>query len=327
MTKTTLIKTSIILFASLIFGVIFFYQEASTNILDKPVIYYKLINGWPGMKLKHLPLIKEELQTNFTVKKSNNNYDLIIDGPFFNKKIDNENSIKIYYTGEAVRPKIDGYDLSIGLDYIDHPNYLRIPLYFMYYGAQINLDYTRGPCNSKKKFFACFLVSKKGGEGLDGCSARNSFFYKISAYKFVQSGGGYLNNIGQKIPEEETMNWLAQCKFVIAYENKSYEGYITEKPFQAYFAGAIPIYYGHNSTLKDLNPNAIILAPDFPTEEALVEYIKKVDADDKLYCDIWRQNIITKPDQSYESIRIKFQNKFHEILETKNLSSASTISP
>ncbi|ABY73015.1 hypothetical protein [Rickettsia rickettsii] len=40
--------------------------------------------------------------------------------------------IKIFFTGESVRPKLENYYISIGFDYIDHPNYIRIPLYYMY---------------------------------------------------------------------------------------------------------------------------------------------------------------------------------------------------
>nr|WP_233417761.1 hypothetical protein [Rickettsia conorii] len=38
----------------------------------------------------------------------------------------------MFFTGESVRPKLENYNISIGFDYIDHPNYISIPLYYMY---------------------------------------------------------------------------------------------------------------------------------------------------------------------------------------------------
>jgi hypothetical protein len=53
-------------------------------------------------------------------------------------------------------------------------------------------------------------------------------FHALSEYKFVASGGKGFNNLGRKIPHEETNNFLSQCKFTIAYENtKNHPGYIT----------------------------------------------------------------------------------------------------
>ena len=189
----------------------------------------------------------------------------------------------------------------------------------MYYGPKLNIHYHRGNYNPHEKVFACFLVSNEGrDQRFDGCRARNRIFHKLSLYKKVEkSGGRYLTTTGGPIDDKRTQEWLSKCKFVISYENRSYEGYITEKPFQVYFAGAIPIYYGHVSTMRDLNPQAIINAKDFASEDALVDYISKIDSDDQLYCDIWNKQIITDHDQSYDTIKQKFKTKLDAILRDK----------
>lgn len=308
-----------ILFLVLIICSILYYGYREKVISEKPVLKYKLLNGWPGMRIEELYLINDVLREQFTLKEVKDGYDLVIDN-IGEEKITNPKSVKIFFTGEAVHPKIDGYDISIGFDYIDSPNYIRIPLYFMYYGPKLSTNYRRGDCNPHKEIFACFLVSNEGRDPkFDGCKARNRIFHKLSLYKKVESGGRYLTTTGGPIEAKMTQEWLSKCKFVIAYENRSYEGYITEKPFQAYFTGAIPIYYGHTSTMRDLNPEAIINARDFATEDNLVDYISKIDNDDQLYCDIWNKQIITNHDQSYDAIRERFKTKLDAILRDKKL--------
>ncbi|WP_232202750.1 glycosyltransferase family 10 domain-containing protein [Rickettsia montanensis] len=75
----------------------------------------------------------------------------------------------------------------------------------------------------------------------------------------------------------------------MAFENKTYEGYVTEKPFQTYLAGAVPIYYADKSYIKDVNPNAVIFAKDY-SEEDLYNYIISVDKDDEKYYKIYNKD-------------------------------------
>ena len=77
-------------------------------------------------------MIKEIIEENGrTIVIDHNNYDIIIDSVFGQRNISNKDSIKIFFTGESVRPKLENYDISIDFDYIDHPNYIRIPLYII----------------------------------------------------------------------------------------------------------------------------------------------------------------------------------------------------
>jgi hypothetical protein len=257
-------------------------------------------------------------------------YDLVIDnhyGPA--SAIKKERGIKISYTAEATLPNIDDYDLLIGFDYVDSPKYMRLPYYYLSWGKKIKpglkMRAENGVCNPNKKYFACFLVSNNMKNSyytklpMDGIIARNRIFHKLSLYKDVASGGKHLNNINEIIPREraKVLNWLSQCKFVIAYENQTYKGYITEKPFQAYFAGSIPIYYGDQKALEDINKQALIYAGDFQDEDALVEYVKKIDNDDKLYCDIWNQNLITNQNTDWELQIAELRKRIYDLLERK----------
>jgi hypothetical protein len=285
-------------------------------------------------------IINDILKEKYEVKISDKNYDMIFDSAYADiEGINRDYSIKeerdpkiirMFYTPEAILPNLDNYDLTIGFDHVDDPRYIRVPwYYFQSYNSKIRTDYDKvadlGKCAPKKPHFACFLISNNNTEGnnwrnnmpFDGCVARENIFNKLSEYKKVLSGGKALNNIGKVIPGKETMSWLSQCKFVIAYENQTYDGYITEKPFQAYFAGSIPIYYGAKSAVADINKKAVIYAGDFNSDEELVDYIKKVDQDDSLYCDIWNQNIMTNPDGDFEVVKDKLRKKLFEVIDTK----------
>jgi hypothetical protein len=297
-------------------------------VTGKPVLKLRYINQWSGF-LKDVRMLVEVLEEKYTllIQEKDDDYDIVIDGVLDDKPITNQKSTKLLFTGEATdRESFDNYDLAMGFSTRERSNYLRLPLYYMinsfFDSHKVSTDFERGTCNPNKKYFACFLVANGGDNkerNFDGADKRNKMFHRLSLYKFVASGGPYLNNIGGPVErgEEATMSWLSQCKFVIAYENKSFDGYITEKPFQAYFGGAIPLYYSDPSAVVDINKKAIIYAQDFASEDAMVDYIKKVDQDDKLYCDIWNEKIILDPKRNYDAIKAKLRLKLIPIIEAK----------
>ncbi|MES2215427.1 MAG: glycosyltransferase family 10 [Pseudomonadota bacterium] len=289
------------------------------------------------------------LSDKYTVEKvdskNQNDYDILITGYLPETeyiKNSNPNLIKIHYTYETYTGKpaehLKDHDLVMGFDSIDAPNYIRLPFYYLFFKDKIRHDYERKEqkcAPQKKKHFACFLASNGAydivhtldshgnlhsltGHDFNGAHLRNRLFHLLSLYKPVMSGGRWLNNTRGPIPRGTELEWLSQCKFTIAYENDiSYPGYITEKPFQAWFAGTVPLYNSHPDSLVDINKNAVIYAGDFKTEEELVEYIKKVDNDDELYCKIWNERLLTDPEKDYSVVRAKVTKKLDEILAKK----------
>ena len=296
---------------------------------SKPTLIVKYINQWDGFSLEKLEMLNDLLNEKFNVvnDQKNDNYDLVIDGVFGKEKIKNAKAIKIFFTGEAIEPKLDNYDLSIGFSYKNNPHYIRIPLIYMEKGRDgknLNSNNTRTKsCNPDKPFFACFLVSNGTanswltGKEYDGVIKRDRLFHLLSLYKKVESAGAHLNNRGEILSKKDTQEFLSKCKFIIAYENQSFPGYITEKVFQAYNAGAIPLYYSDTQAAKDINTKAIIYAPNFNSEESLVEYIKKIDQDDKLYCDIWNEKIIIDSTRNYEAVKETLRKKLDDILRSR----------
>ncbi len=286
----------------------------------KPQLKVRVINqhakGRVDAILKDILEEKYELK----VRKSKtylpfDNFDLVIDYCLGDAKIKDKNASKIFFTGEAMPTKLEGYDLSLGFDYLeDQSNYIRAPLYYFYFKEKVSADYKRGRCKTDHPYFACFLVSN-GYNGFDGVRARDHLFYRLSLYKPVMSGGKHLNNIGKVISPDETNEFLSKCKFTIAYENQTYPGYMTEKLFQAYFAGSVPLYYSDKKAQEDVNKKAIISAQEFKTEEEMVDYIIKVDQDEKKYCEIYEQPIIIDPARNYEVLKAKIRAKLEPIVQ------------
>lgn len=65
----------------------------------------------------------------------------------------------------------------------------------------------------------------------------------------------------------------SQYNFVIAMENCRKEGYVTEKLINAYYSGAIPIYWGAPDIEKYFNTKAFINVSDFESFEQCADYI------------------------------------------------------
>jgi hypothetical protein len=169
-------------------------------------------------------------------------------------------------------------------------------------------------CQPKKEYFACFLVTANCR--FDGCKKRNEIFDELSKYKFVAAGGVLFNNIGKVVPREKdkTFEFLNKCKFIIASENETFDGYITEKLPNAYMAGSMPIYYGDTKVDMDFNKKAFIDYKDFTSMQTFVDYIKKVDQDDELYCSIYNEPLVTNSD-NYENFNKQLYSKLDKVME------------
>ena len=91
------------------------------------------------------------------------------------------------------------------------------------------------------------------------------------------------------------------------------------KTVSSLFRWAIPLYYGDEepNALQEITRKAIIYAKDFKNDEDLVEYIKQVDNDDRLYCEIWDQNIIPMLDAAYEESVKRLSKKLYEVIDHK----------
>ena len=118
---------------------------------------------------------------------------------------------------------------------------------------------------------------------------REDFFNKLSAYKKVNSGGKFLNNIGTSEGVVDKLGFQKKHKFAIAFENSRHKGYLTEKIISCFAAGTVPIYWGDPCINEVISSNAYINVNDFKSLDQAIDYIQMIDQDMELYKNILKQ--------------------------------------
>lgn len=73
---------------------------------------------------------------------------------------------------------------------------------------------------------------------------------------------------------------LQNYKFCICYENYADYGYITEKIFDCFCAGVIPVYWGAHNIADYIDPNCYIDRRSFANDNALYTYLKNMPRKD-----------------------------------------------
>ena len=213
-----------------------------------------------------------------------------------NKRFENNNIIKIFYTGENARPWDYNCHYSISFDHheFDGHNY-RLPLYVIYdydnhhRDAPNTSNVNRKPQDLLEQKGFCSFVVKNGG-----CEKRNHWFHKLNEYKPVASGGPLFNNIGYILPRgEESVSaktkFLNSYRFNLCFENSSYPGYATEKLYEALTSKTIPIYWGSPTIEVDFNPKAFLNWHDYGNDDDFFAAIKEIDENPDLYEEMYLQ--------------------------------------
>jgi hypothetical protein len=183
--------------------------------------------------------------------------------------------VRIFYTGENVRPNYSLCDWAFSFDYSENPRNFRLPYYFFVDWAPLLRPRDAESLMRAKTGFCSFVVSNEKSK------PRLKFFDKLSRYKKVDSGGKARNNIGYRVPDKQA--FLRSYKFNIAFENESHPGYTTEKIAEAFVANTVPIYWGNPLIERDFNTKAFVNCHDFRNLDQVVEYIVELDRNDELY--------------------------------------------
>lgn len=123
-------------------------------------------------------------------------------------------------------------------------------------------------------------------------------------------------------PIDKKLDILKSFRFCFAYENiRNIPGYITEKIFDCFQAGTVPIYWGAPNISDYIPKSCFISREDFPSNEALYNYIKNMDeARHREYVENIRKFLASKEAQLYS------QDHFISIF-MKMISTPSTHQP
>jgi alpha(1,3/1,4) fucosyltransferase len=232
---------------------------------------------------------------NFLVKLLSLNYNVEVVQPIdadilFYSTFGNEHrkfiGKKIFYTSENVLPDFDECDFAITFCHLaNEPRHLRLPQYIHYIQNPNFLikdtDYIPTEILKQKNKFCNFVVSNPRG------IERNKFFKMLNRRKTVDSGGRHFNNTGKIISDK--LSFIKDYKFTLAFENSSSAGYTTEKLIEPMLAQSLPIYWGNPDVASDFNPRSFINISNFSSFDAAIDYILKVDSDDKLYIEYLKE--------------------------------------
>ena len=276
--------------------------------MKKSKIKINFVDFWPGFQ-KDNNYFYHLLSTRYDIAIDESDPDLLFFSVDYARakerdRYKNHRCKKIFYTGESVSANFDSNE-SIGVtnyqaqysigkcdyaftyDFCKRVNHYRLPLWTTYIdwfgkGSYTNPSFLLPEdkisdnefiLKPKNKFCATIFSNP--------ISSRIEAFEKLSQYKQVDGYGMLFGNYSQG--ELDKYQILSNYKFSICFENKSYPGYYTEKPFHAKTSGTIPIYFSDEQISNDMNEKAFINYGDFDSMDSLVKYVKKVDQNDELY--------------------------------------------
>lgn len=205
----------------------------------------------------------------------------------------------IWYSGENERPPQGLWDGYLAFDTnLPNDRSAYLPLWFItstdlfkstkqtYWGNKVpsinQLLDGRSYKKSKKRFTSAFLGK--------------NYSMRLHAIEIL-SKIGRVDVFGESVRNKIHVPTLVAQKyrFVMCFENDIYPGYVTEKPFEAYLSGTIPLYYGHD-VMNYLNPRAIINLLDFKSIVKWANYVNRVENNENLYKKIYEQPLlIQKP--------------------------------
>ncbi|MEI0486100.1 glycosyltransferase family 10 domain-containing protein [Brachyspira intermedia] len=321
------------------------YNHYKDTIKDKITFFVR--NDWP--------VNEKEFTGNYFYNLIKNNYisDLEIsynpDIEFFatiGKRYFLEKSkakIKIFYTGECVSDKaidkrwaeyydncINDVDLSLGFDRIDenkYQNYVRFPIWIFYNFNRLldKKDYTKDDikkvidninnAKSKKNKFASLVASH------DATNIRTQMYNQIIKIDSISCPGKLFHNDNTLKQDfnNDKIEYLRDFKFNICPENTISDGYVTEKLFDSFKAGCIPIYNGDENIELDLvNKDALLFFKKDEDNTELIKEIEKLHKDDKLFDAFQKQTKI------YDSMvdylwdrRVKILNRLETLINER----------
>lgn len=184
--------------------------------------------------------------------------------------------IKIFWSGENIIPDLNLCDYAIALtDTVCHDRIFRFYLTTIYDSDTAYLKMDREKLLQRK--FCNFVYSNTKWSA----PYREQIFRKLSEYKRVDSGGGFLNNIGYNVSDK--LKFQSEYKFSLAIENSSLYGYTTEKIYHPFLSRSLPVYWGNPNVGAYYNTGSFVDVMSFPSLEDAIEEIIRLDKDDEAY--------------------------------------------
>lgn len=250
--------------------------------------------------------------------------------------IQSKAKVKFFFTSEPVQVLRKDYndnciglcDLSLGFNHILNSNYIRFPLWILYNFniTELNKDsvykrilYINNAKFEKTKFTS--LISTWGGTN----NLRKHIYRAISQIDKISCPSKFLHNDDSLKNDfaDNKIEYLKQFKFNICPENCIEDGYITEKLFDSFKAGSIPIWNGDKNLEGDIiNKNAVFYWQENSKNEDILKEIELLHKNEDLYNKFISQkriNIDNAVEYIYGQMKLLYEKIEELLLEKFNL--------
>ena len=217
--------------------------------------------------------------------------------------------------------RIDYVDLAMGFGIVDSPKYIRFPYWIL---TTFEPEYTDEDIVKKvrdinsfrpKKSKDCVLVC-----GHDPKKTREMILNKVEKILQVDSAGKWRNNTRDLWDKynNDKIAYMSNFRFNICAENDNTENYVTEKIFDAFLAGCIPIYYGSNNNPEPglINKDAVIFWNKDGDNKDSLALIKELNSNTKAYDEFVSQTRLNDETAEYVIERFNMlRDSLKKILE------------
>jgi hypothetical protein len=187
--------------------------------------------------------------------------------------------VGIWYTAENVRPPATGWDITLSFD---PTGWTSNNIYLPYWQLITNLYGGKSEGFLGRTITIEELISPREGRAGDRpkfCCAfiRNPDPVRMRAIAALrQIGEVDVYGIAGAHSVEDKMSIAANYRFVLCFENDLYPGYVTEKVFDAWATGAVPLWWGIDSQ-GTLNSEALLNLNNFSTIKLFVDSITRLE--------------------------------------------------
>ena len=306
------------------------------NFLSKPKTecftqdgLYRQYNQW-GNDLDSFWLVRF-LRYNFPNNTIPVNFFGPLGTPFFVKR--SFPGMKVFYSAEDVEHSftklnlyygdycLNSVDLALGFGrHDDNKKYLRFPYWILTtFEPEFNEDDIRkriGDINKLRytKSQDCVLINKHDKKG-----TREMIYNDIKNIMEVKLAGTWKNNTRDLWDKygNDKMAYVRTFRFNICPENDNTKDYVTEKLFDAFMCGCVPMYYGSNNDPEPglINKDAVIFWDKEANNQKSIAKVEELYHNDKLYEDFMAQVKLLPAAEEYVIDRYaRLKDKFAELL-------------
>ena len=286
------------------------YLKYKKDVKDCPTFFIR--NDWDRSSYDfENNFLFQRIKENFlpNLKISLKSPDIEFFGPMGRRKFVEKSKakIKIFFTGECVAEEaldkiwrqysdnlVNNVDLSMGFNHLDedkHENYVRFPLWILsHFNFILHKDTVKDDIAKRVKEINESVFPKTNFASLvaahDQSSIRQAMYDAISKIDHIHAPGKFIKNdntLKEKFSNNK-IEYLKEFKFNICAENTISDGYITEKIFDAFSSGCIPIYSGDKKLEPDvINKNSVLFWEKNSSNECLLKEIENLHKNQKLY--------------------------------------------